>query len=261
MATYKLCLALLIFGSQLFTPVYAKLSDLPASNLWSSQWGALAGHPRAERLPCLRAAKGACSRAFSSSVTGARNTRKAGAVDPFARPSHTVRTTKHRVVMNNTARIRATARRAGYGLINASVADSVLPNLLLSDNGGRVLDVSLDQPDTMQAVTVETLADYVATVEAKPSSNTSLLNDATGGLGNNAYVSLYDFDEGASVSSGETSAGFQEITSLLDASSTRAAASVPEPGTWLLLGAGLLVLRTRGRSMNLRWGRIARAPA
>ena len=194
-------------------------------------------------------------------MTGARNTRKAGSVDPFARPSHTVRTTKRRVVYNNAARIRAMARQAGYGQANARAFGSVLPTLLLSDNGGRRLAISLDQSDEEQAATVETLADYVSTAAASPPSNSTLLNDATGGLGNNAYVSLYDFDDDTSVSSGETAGGFQEITSLLDASSTRAAAGVPEPGTCLLLGTGLLVLRIRGCNLKMRWGGTRHAQA
>ncbi len=261
MATNKLFFAMLIAGSQLLTAADARISDLPASNIWGSQWGTLAGSSRLERLPCLRADKGACSRAFSSSVTGSRRTRKAGSIDPFARPAHTVRTAKQRVVYKNATRIRATTRRAGFNQANDVAPRGVLPNLLLSDSGAGLLDVSLDQSEVVQPAAVETLAEYVSTVGADPPADSALLNDATGGLGNNAYVSLYDFDDGTTVSSGETSGGFKEITSLLDANSTRAATSIPEPRTCLLLGAGLLIWRIRGRKLKLRWGGTAHAQA
>ena len=261
MAINKLCVVLLIAVSQLLTPVCAKTSDLPVFNIWGSQWGPLAGHARPERLPCLRVDQRACARAFSSSVTGAHHARTAGAVDPFKRASHTVSTSKRRVVYKNSVRISALGRRAGYAQAKAGTFKRVLPNMLLNDNDGRLLDANLDQPEVVQAVSVGSLADYVTTHGSNQQTNSVLLNDATGGLGNNAYVALYDFDDGATVSGNETAAGFQEITSLLDASSTRAAASVPEPSTCLLLGAGLLVLRSRGRAAQRLQGRLPYAQA
>lgn len=246
MTTSKLLFALLIAASQLFTPVYAKISDLPVFSIWLSQWSPLGGQTRAERLPCLRAAKDACSHGFSPSVNGAANALRAGSVDPFARPSHTVRTTKRHVVYNNTARIKFTARQIPFASSNAGAVARLRPTLLLSDNGRRMLDVNLDQPGMVQPTAVETLADYVVAVDPNPLSNTNLLTDATSGLGDSAYLSLYAFDDGDAASGGETAGGVQEITSLLDARSTLAAAtSVPEPGTCLLLGVGLLALRGR----------------
>ena len=51
MANNKVLFTLLIASSQLFGPAYAKVSDLPAFNIWGSQWGSLAGHASTERLP------------------------------------------------------------------------------------------------------------------------------------------------------------------------------------------------------------------
>lgn len=259
MPTNRLAMALLIASSQLLVPVHAKISDAPNFNIWGSHWGPLAGRPQAERVPCLRADKHACSRAFSSPVTGARSTNKRSA-EPQARPTQSIRTSKQRVVYKNAKRIRAMAGRS-FAQTHGFIAGNVLPTLLLSETSGRLLDVSLEQPDQAQTATVEALADYVSTVKADPPSNSTLLNDATGGLGNNAYVALYDFDNETSLGGGETTGGFQEISSLLDAGSLRAAASVPEPGTAVLLGAGLLILRTCGRGAKRRWGRMSYVPA
>lgn len=250
MATNKLLFALLIAASPLLTPVYAKTSDLPVFNIWAAQWASLAGQTRAERLPCLRSDQHACARALSSAVTGAPNARHTGAVDPFTRPSHTVRTTMRHVVYKNSARIRPTARQQPFGRSDAFARS--LPTMLLSDNGRRRLDVNLDPSGVVQPTAVETLADYVTAVEPNPSLNTNPLTDTSGGLGDSAYVSLYDFDDSGAPSSGETHRGLQEITSLLDAKSTLAAAtSVPEPGTGLLIGVGLMALLGRGRLERL----------
>ena len=254
----RLAMALLFASSQLIVPVHAKISDVPNFNIWGSQWGPLTGQPQAQRLPCLRADKGVCSRAFSSPVTGARSARKSAA-EPQARPTQSIRTSKRRVVYKNAKRIRAAANRS-FAQTNGFADSSVLPQLLLSETSGRLLDVSLEQNEQEQPATVEALADYVSTVETNPPSNSTLLNDATGGLGNNAYVALYDFDDETSLGGGETSGGFQEISSLLDASSLRAAVSVPEPGTGLLLGAGLVLLRAGGRGAKRPWGRTSCAP-
>ena len=248
MATSKLLFALLIAASPLLTPVYAKTSDSPVFNIWAAQWASLAGQKRAERLPCVRSDQHACTHALSSAVTGAPNARHTGAVDPFARPSHTVRTTMRHVVYKNSARIKSTARQLPFARSNAGAFARSLPTMLLSDSGRRMLDVNLDQFNEVQPPAVETLADYVTAVEPNPLLNTTPLTDASGGLGDSAYVSLYDFDDGGAPSSGETHRGLQEITSLLDAKSTLAAAtSVPEPGTGLLIGVGLMALLGRRR--------------
>lgn len=241
MATNKHLGALLIVASQLFNPVFAKTSDLPAFSLWAAQWAPIAGQTRVERLPCLRAAQHACS--------GVRVAKHRGAVDPFARPSHTMRTSRRHVGYKNTARIQANT----YWQFDRAAWGRFTPTMILSDGGRRVVNINLAAADIAQPATLETLTDYVTAVAPSPPPATNLLGEAISGLGDSAYVALYDFDD--SSAAGETTGGFEEITTLLDAHSTRApATAVAEPRTWLLLGVSWFAVLACGRVKSARVG-------
>jgi hypothetical protein len=123
--------------------------------------------------------------------------------------------------------------------------------MVVNDTGKNLLGINLDEPGVTLPDQVETLSDFVATVDQKTPPTDTLLADAAGGVGNSAFVSLYDFeDEGGS---GEAQGGAQEISSLLGTQSLLAsAAAIPEPGSLLLIGAALLALRISRR------GRLAR---
>jgi hypothetical protein len=252
MATTKCLFALLVVASQLFYPVYAKISDLPAFSLWSAQWAPIAGQTRVERLPCLRGAKHSCG-GGSSSLKSTRNADRVGSVDPFARSTHTLRTTRRQAVFKKPARVNT---KSAYAQFKTRASTRFFPTMLLSDHSLQTLDIRPAYPDIAQAAEVETLAEYVAAVEPSAPSSTSLAGEVTGGLGDSAYVALYDFDDSSAPNGGETTGSFEEITTLLDVNSSRAAATaVPEPKTCLLIGVSLLALRARRGVKLARPGR------
>lgn len=265
MATSKYIAALLLVGSQLLAPVFATTNDAPLFNIWFDQWAKFAGLSQVQRLPCLRAGTRTCSGLFASAVAGAHDSRRAGAVNPFAKPKHTMRTVKRRVVFKNTARVKSPLHKTSASEVSSGRFSGTASYLVLSDGGRNILGVDLDQPDDAPPTEIDTLANYVAEVDSNlprphaptPTSGNNLLTDATGGVGDSAFVSLYDFEDesGNPTGNGEAQRGFQEIPSLLNAPTSLAAIAVPEPGTLLLLGLGLLVWQARAPAL-FRDGRL-----
>ena len=247
----KLILALLVAGSTVLAPAYAKTNDTPYFAIWLSQWAKNARQTSYERLPCLRADKNACGNPISSSVVGTRaakgKVKSKGTVDPFTRAKHATRSARRQVVLKNAKRLSASANQlsAVAQLMNPFARSGRF--LILNDNIANPLDINLDEPEQTLPTQVEMLSDFVKEVEMATLPTNNLLADATGGTGDSAYGALYDFDDEAGADT--TQRGFQEIPSLLGAQSLLAsAAAVPEPGSLLLIVTGMLALRIHQRA-------------
>lgn len=241
----KLILALLIAGSIVLAPAYAKTNDAPYFAIWLSPLAKSARHISYERLPCLRAGKNACGNPISSAIVGTHPAK--GKVDPFTRPKNATRSTRRQVVLKNATRVAAPAHQlsAAAQLISPFVRTDRF--LILNENIANPLDINVDEPEQIVPTQVEMLSDFVKEVEMATIPGNNLLADATGGTGDTAYGVLYDFEDEAGADA--TQRGFQEIPSLLGAQSLLAsAAAVPEPGALLLIITGMLALRIHQRA-------------
>ncbi len=252
----KLILTLVVVSSTAFMPADAKTSDTPVFDIWLSQWANNAHQITHERLPCLRADKGACSGAFSSSVAGNRAAKRTGAVEPFSHPRHASRSARRQVVFKNANRVETTTAPMGGAFQSMGAVARTSRFLILNDTDNKLLGIDLDEPGETLPSEVETLAGFVGEAEQETPTDDKLLASTAAGVGDSAFVSLYAFEDDSGT--GETQRGLQEITSLVGAQSVLAsAASVTEPGSLLLIATGLLVaLRVRRPCKRERSGQL-----
>ena len=238
MARNRVLAALLLVSAHTLPTVHATAVDQSFFNTWMMQVMRASGARQLERLPCRAAASVACTGLARNGAKAAAR-KRAGKVDPFATPTHTSRSGNRQAVANTARRVLASGRK-GSVLETGSQSFAIPPGfLVLSDAGRELLGVNVEAP-AANPPRVDALAGYVDELQQAPPPRT--LADASGGVGDSAYGALYDFDdEGGN----ETQRGFVEIPTVL-AAPAGAIAAVPEPGTLLLLAAGLLGWRARG---------------
>lgn len=243
----KLILALVVTGSTVFAPAYAKTNDAPYFAIWLSQWEEIGRQVSYERLPCLRADKNACGSPISSLAVATSTAKGKGKVDPFSRPTHATRSARRQVVLKNAKRMSTPANQLSSAARLKNPLAATGSFLIMSENSANPLAINLDEPEQTLPKQVETLSAFVKEVEVATPPDNNRLADAAGGTGDSAYGALYDFEDEAGADT--TQRGFHEIPSLLGAQSLLAsAAAVPEPGSLLLIITGMLALRIQQRA-------------
>lgn len=229
MVRNKLLFALLLLAAQTLPVASARPTDQSYFTAWMLQVYRASAEYHLDRLPC-RTSIASCG----GLTKKAKLRKRGGKVDPF---------TQRKLKAKNVKRVQAGRHKGSVAESGAQVFAMPAGFLVLSDAGRDLLGVDVDNPGATPP-RVDALAGYVDQLH-RPVPRSAA--DATGGVGDSAYGALYDFDDEGG---GETQRGFVEIPSLLSVPAA-AVAAIPEPGTLLLCGAGLLGWYARRRGPRL----------